>query len=235
MGIKKKLLAATLLLAIGGQAHAEYMELDWQEEGDGRAFLDMDTGIEWLKLGETVGYSINSVSDEFGAGGEFEGWRLATRSEVTSIAADLIDYQIKEGETYANWSSSDQPQIYEDFMSLFGMTLVNDDYLYSYGYYKNDFTTAGLSNNVLMTGVLSSTGTRLYEDYEHSSYSYNNIDNIVGVYLVADGGATLTTQANMSLVANNPNAAINNVSGPVGALLMTAGLFGLGAVRRRPR
>jgi hypothetical protein len=55
-----------------------------------------------------------------------------------------------------------------------------------------------------------------------------------GIYLVGDGGATLSTQEDMSLVSNNPlYAEANEVPEPSGVLLMASGLFGLGAMRRK--
>jgi hypothetical protein len=227
--MKKALLTSALLgfMTLSGAAHADYITLDWQEEGDSRAFLSEETGIEWLKLDETTGYSVSSIPSEFGEGGEFEGWRLATRAEVNALMDDIIDYELNEGTTYANWSSTDVPGIYEEFMSLFGLTHESGNSTYSYGYYANDFATTGLDGDVLMTGVNSTNGTRLYEDYEHASYSYTNTSSIVGVFLTADGGATLSTQQDPTLVSNNANAMANQV--PVftfGAGLLALGLIG---------
>ena len=231
--LKKSLLAATLAVTMAGSANAGYISLDWQEEGDELAFLDEDAGLEWLKLGETAGYSIDSVMTEFDEGGLFEGWRLATREEVNNIYADLVDYTLNEGTTQSNWNSQ-QTQIYAEFASWFGWTRTTGGNYYSYGYYLNDMSTPGLDGEVLMSGVNYTGRTSLYDDFGHSTYTTSKTDSLVGIYLVGDGGATLTTQEDMSLVSNNPlYTSATTVPEPTGIALMAAGLLGLGAVRRR--
>ena len=55
---KKMVTAAFVLLASAG-AQAEMMHTDWQTEGDKQAYLDYDTGIEWIRLSQTENMSIN--------------------------------------------------------------------------------------------------------------------------------------------------------------------------------
>ena len=196
-----------------------------------RAFADDNAIVGGL--GRFRGHSVVVIGNEKGNCTESrihhnfgmakpEGYRKAQR-----LMDDIIDYELNEGTTYANWSSTDVPGIYEEFMSLFGLTHESGNSTYSYGYYANDFATTGLDGDVLMTGVNSTNGTRLYEDYEHASYSYTNTSSIVGVFLTADGGATLSTQQDPTLVSNNANAMANQV--PVftfGAGLLALGLIG---------
>ena len=118
--LKKSLLAATLAVAMAGSANAGYISLDWQEEGDELAFLDEDAGIEWLKLTETAGMSINDVQAELGAGGLYEGWRLASAFEVESITKDLTGYS--ESASLSNVSYDKTTRMHEDFVDLFDWT-----------------------------------------------------------------------------------------------------------------
>ena len=243
--IKSKLVIGTLLTSMfmAGSASAEYISLDWQQEGDGLAFLDEDTGIEWLKFSETRNMSINEVAAELGSGGLFEGWRFPTYDEIISIVTDLTG----SGENQYRYNSTQNSEwvrsLYVDFATLFGWTYQyrsgiswNIDYDYrSYGSYmigdnlyvtgtrwRRDPVTINDSRNYSYTYV-DSTNESFDGDYKSTSY---------GVYLVGDGGATLTTQQDMSLVSNNPNAAIN-AHGPTGAVSFALGLFGLAAIRRK--
>ena len=232
--LKKSLLAATLAVTMAGSANAGYISLDWQEEGDELAFLDEDAGLEWLMLTETAGMSLNEVVTELDEGGMFEGWRLASRSEVTDLFIDVIDYaSFNEGTTTASWSGA-RGNIYGEFTGLFGWTYTNSSAKYSYGLYLNDMETSTLTDEVLMGGVKYDGNTYLYEDYTSTSYSMDWSSGTTGIYLVGDGGATLSTQEDMSLVSNNPlYAEANEVPEPSGVLLMASGLFGLGAMRRK--
>jgi hypothetical protein len=234
--LKKSLLAATLAVTMAGSANAGYISLDWQEEGDELAFLDEDAGLEWLMLTETAGMSLNEVVTELDEGGMFEGWRLASRSEVTDLFIDVIDYDsFNEGTTTATWSGA-RGNIYGEFTSLFGWAYTNSSAKYSYGLYLNDMETSTLTDEVLMGGVKYDGNTYLYEDYTSTSYSMDWSSGTTGVYLVGDGGATLTTQEDMSLVSNNPlYATATEVSEPSGVLLMSASLLTVGFLRRKKR
>ncbi|MFT3718609.1 PEP-CTERM sorting domain-containing protein [Pseudorhodoferax sp.] len=48
---------------------------------------DSITGLEWLDLGLTSAYSYDGISTLMSAGGTFEGWRVATRTEVNAMVA----------------------------------------------------------------------------------------------------------------------------------------------------
>lgn len=47
--------------------------------------LDTGTGLRWLDVDISVNRSFNDVSGQFGAGGDFEGWRYATGAEVLNL------------------------------------------------------------------------------------------------------------------------------------------------------
>lgn len=47
--------------------------------------LDTGTGLKWLDVNLSVNRSFNDVSGQFGAGGDFQGWRYATGAEVLNL------------------------------------------------------------------------------------------------------------------------------------------------------
>jgi len=65
--------------------NAAIVSVDWQAAGDNLITLDTLNGLEWLDLTATVNRSYNDISSKFGSGEEFEGWRYATRVEVSDF------------------------------------------------------------------------------------------------------------------------------------------------------
>ena len=49
---------------------------------------DSVTGLEWLDLNQTTAFSFNSVSAEFGSGGAFAGFAMATPGQVDTMLND---------------------------------------------------------------------------------------------------------------------------------------------------
>ena len=78
--------SATLLsLFAVAPVNAALINVDWQNAGDGLLVRDTETGLEWLKLTETVGRSYSQVFGQLTAGGEFAGLRFASNAEVVDL------------------------------------------------------------------------------------------------------------------------------------------------------
>ena len=52
---------------------------------NGMTTTDTDQNLLWLDLTSSQGRSFDDVSSHFGVGGDFQGWRHATISEVTTL------------------------------------------------------------------------------------------------------------------------------------------------------
>ena len=65
--------------------YASIVSNDWQSNGDNLISRDTITQLEWLDLTETNGLTFDYVSNQLGVGGEFEGWRYATSTEVVEL------------------------------------------------------------------------------------------------------------------------------------------------------
>ena len=80
--------AAALIFSLNiSSAQAAFISQDSSFGADTITF-DTDTGLEWLDLTESTGLSVNEVQAELGAGGLYEGFTFATRSEIETLFFD---------------------------------------------------------------------------------------------------------------------------------------------------
>lgn len=87
-----RLLPLLFVLALPIQVSAELQLRDWQSAGDGLLLRDTSTGLEWLRLPQSQGLSVNDVTGQwFGntevrpPAGKFAGFRYATRDQVVQL------------------------------------------------------------------------------------------------------------------------------------------------------
>jgi hypothetical protein len=235
----KTTLIATVLLLSTASTQAAFVETDWNTTGDARATLHEETGLEWLDLSETNNMSINEVQALLDT--TYSGWRLPTRSEVSIMMNDIFSEATITEEKFNKQVviSGYHPSLYSNH--LFLQTIGHEVSRMSRGQYINDQygqrEYENSSYNVIFSGMYyGNTSTNTYmniaansaftgagEDFHQSQY---------GVYLVSDGGTTLSSQLDPSINANNAAAPINDVSAPT----IMGGLFtllGLVAIRRR--
>ena len=76
---------AAAFTAGASTAGAALTSSDWLNPGDGLLTIDSDTGLQWLDWSYTNNRSYNDVFSQLGAGGEFEGFRYATESEMRTL------------------------------------------------------------------------------------------------------------------------------------------------------
>lgn len=72
--------------------------------GAGAITYDPETQLEWLDLTFSRGRSYLDVSGEFGAGGDFEGFRHARAEELVELWTHAMIPEIDEGYTAANYA-----------------------------------------------------------------------------------------------------------------------------------
>jgi hypothetical protein len=234
----KATLIATVLLLSAASAQASLVETDWNNLGDGLATLDTDTGIEWLDLTQTLGMSINQAEGLLGS--TFDGWRLPTGAEVTQMMVNAFPSVASQTQWintggFTNDVTDNEAGV---FRGMFGVTYTSSDFDYSWGMFKNDSNIPHPSGNtftVLLSGVSDSKIDNLVTPYSNASLvnDYNYSHSSRAVYLVSDGGTTVSSILDPSLNANNPNAPETaNVSAPILTSLLGFGLLGF-ATRRR--
>jgi MYXO-CTERM domain-containing protein len=214
-------------------ANAGFVDTDRYTTGDKRAFLHEETGLEWLNLDETVGKSIDTVSSLLNS--TYDGWRFATDDEVELLVQSAFaPYSFNSGVTSISGTNDVVLHAYtSSWINLVSKTGAASN-LWDYGngfYTKNNGTVVTVEVISRVTHSLD----RVTEDATGgftTSTSYRN----TGVFLVSDGGTTLSSQLDPSLNINNPNSpASSNVSSPALLGLLGFGALVFGARRRTNR
>ncbi len=232
MNILTKLLTAGVFAITSLGANAELLATDYLSEGDMKSTLDTQSGLEWLDLTYTDGMSIDQVKAALPT--TFSGWRMPTPDEVVSLMMHAIPSKADFVQTLGNasWFYNDISlfQEVDNFASFFGYTQDSGQHHYSMGMFES------ASGQTLYSGILDDQSPSydmvLYSGALYSSKT-NAAHNSVGVFLVSDGGTTLSS-------INNPN--INNIgfSGDVNApadvdVPVALGLVGLLGLLAGPR
>jgi MYXO-CTERM domain-containing protein len=260
--LKVTLIAATLLLSITS-AQAGFLNTDWETTGDSKATLHEETGLEWLDVSETFDKSHNTVVSELDT--TYSGWRLPSVDElgammssyIESVTGDQVDAPYG---SYAKTSTSSN--LFDVARSRFGGSLCSVSGSYCSTYDRNATRTRGQVMGVAYNPDFAAEGGHEYAKvgitftrhniYDQPSYTEHTYfrngqqsasasnawwgsGTKVGVWLVSDGGTTLSSQSDPAMNANNAAAPINEVSAPALLGLMGLGLFGFAARRRNAK
>lgn len=187
----KNLFLLTALCA--GSAQAALVSSDWKTAGDNKATVDTQTGIEWLKLDNTKGYTFAKY--KAGQYTELAGWRLPTLVEVQQLIATNFP-----GMTPSTQNAYDATRATNWFAAM-GITDPAGARSGSMGY------------------VLADNGWQVYQfgqawnygsfwnsvpwNETSSSQLYNSTSIYSGMFLVNDGGLTLSSKLNPLINQNN--------------------------------
>jgi hypothetical protein len=223
---------ASILLGSSSSVYADIVDMDWKIEGDGRAFLDEATGTEWIKLNETLGYSLDDMTNTLNTTNEYDGFRIATEGEVNALMFEMLtgmpNLTINTNFDYPKYDSSVYADraLMQSYISVLGQTKQQSTNKAIIGlYYNND--GGGLISNAISYLTSSSIYASMYYDRD---FLTSNSAGTAGIFLVSDGGATWSSSNYPELMANN--TAASNVNAP---LLSIAGLvlMGLSGLRKR--
>lgn len=200
--MRKVLLCAILLLSASLPSHAQFVRTDWKVEGDSAALLDTTTGVEWLHFRYTDGMSVNQVLGLTET--TFQGWRLPTIEEVTTLLNNFFPVVFEMGQPKSVSPTGPEGKL---FGAWFGET--------------KDFGTDAFSRGMLIgaNGTATYSGVWFNKNPQYNSYSLSYLSNSysldyrhdnLAVFLVSDGGATLSSINDPMLNINNPAAPINS-------------------------
>lgn len=207
----KKILLATMALACFS-ANAALIQTDWKTEGDGLAFVDEETGIEWLKLTETAGMSFNELSQEMDttyAGWEFAGYHdtldvLEKIFVTTDISSERDGVFFSKQYNFSSYNSD-----FDMFTHYFGANVAGVKG-YTYGAMTNPFT----GSMSLYGGNKGKVSQGYYYNYYLNYATFNDTDanERTGFYLTSNGGTTYSSINNPEINENNANSPYNAVS-----------------------
>ncbi len=213
--LKKIAFISALALSSMG-ANAEFIATDFLVSSDHRATLDTETGLEWLDLDYTTNMSIAEAEALMGEGQSLEGWRLPTQSEMLTLLGNIFPIAKTNNALYTGfaWGTSSTEEA-QNFRSFFAE---QRNATYQYGLFRMDDGLSYISGSYI-GGLYAGIDFYAYERFSKS-----------GVWLVSDGGTTLSSINDPSINANNPNAPVANV--PVTFALGGLAMLGLGLRRK---
>lgn len=227
--ILKSLILGLSLATASFASTAEMISTDWLSSGDSKATLNTETGKEWLDLTVTDGMSIAQVQSMLDT--TLSGWRLPTRSEVLTFMQASFTSTTLRNQQHAVLAGGAIGQDVIDFNNNVGLTIGSDR---AFGIFLNDQKSELGGSDLLYSGARS--GYYVYNNYNTSLSQYSSSDSF-GVYLVSDGGTTLSSIENPSLNINNPEAPVNNATSsvPVSSsfILMGLAMAGFGSSLRK--
>lgn len=214
-------LAVAMLLS--AQAHAAFTTTHWKSNGDGLATLDTSTGKEWLDLSYTSNWQPQSVLDAMQTGGSLAGWRLPTKTEVVTLINNWFGQSWNPTNSFTIQYFGGYPHNAVGFFNSFGITKsigeISNGHRWSAGLY---FDSNGSS--LLGAGAYhrNSWGDHTSSAWinESTGLSVNSINlDGRGMFLVSDGGLTMSSKDDPSLNASNPNAPFHQR--PIGGSTIT--------------
>jgi len=199
---------------------------------DENSYIDLTTELEWIDFGQTNNMSYTYVSSQLNLGGQFEGWRLPTQTEVNQMWLNLflplnprIEELLLNGEFEGMDGKQEIGSVYTELFTVIGYNLFvptnnYDERKESTGWFIND------------QGEFSRVRTIEYTDNYGSNGNY---DDYVQLDLTTDFGETAggTTRAWSTLLVKdwvNPDAEeddVISVPEPSSALLFMLSLLGL--------
>ena len=229
--IKSLLISSALVATMTSfTSHAGIISTDWHSEGDSLSSLHQETGIEWLDLTVTKGKSLKYVLEQTETGGIYDGWRLPTLDEISNLFSYAFNKEFTKYDSESITTSQ-----FNSFSSLFGLTQSYYNNNRSWNKQINGWT---YEDGVLYQTIVNNGYSSKYAQVSTGAggSSIETVSSYRGVWLVNDGGVTLSSINNPSLNINNENAPINGgyASVPVSGTLaiLSLSLIGFGSRRK---
>lgn len=223
--------SAVFAISMSLPASAAFVYTDWKNTGDKAAILDSNTGIEWLRLDHVNKKSMAQILSELST--VYAGWRLPTNDEVTALMTGIYG-----GANMEFTNTTSRSGTYRNGANAFINMMSNG--------YKTTAHHVGLyydENGVVrLAGAYANEGGAYTISYGLSYGATLNENSVLshyraGVFLVSDGGTTLSSINDPFLNVNNPNAPINSEAPADVSASSLAGIgvlsLGLMMIRRR--
>ncbi len=108
---------------------------------NGNYTADTATGLDWLDVTLSQGRSYDDVANQFGSGGDFEGWGFATTAQFVTLLVNATGLSTTEIANPLGYVLSNSDKAH-DIVTLLGNTCVDPactsswDIRYTYGWVK---------------------------------------------------------------------------------------------------
>ncbi len=193
--MKKSRIFGLLFCLLSTKVFAGLVEHDWLNSGDSLITYDNASGLEWLDLTVTRGWSVGQTIDILANNSLYSGWRMAEQSEVKNLFEHVLftDFTFDQasfpGNVIYGTGTREQGLL---MTSLFGNTAPQYEAV-SYG-------IASIGDNLVEFhgSFVSGTDNRLYHnDTLDNNFSYSQ----AGVFLVRGDSASVPESAPVTLFA----------------------------------
>ncbi|MFT7109657.1 MAG: hypothetical protein ACI843_001319 [Psychrobacter glaciei] len=91
------------------------------------SFIDEATGIEWMDFGVNNVMTFREVSDELQRGGIYEGWSIASETQVMALWHELYFSTAETFYAYRFFAYTSNNPLWEDYLSIMGFNELRQD------------------------------------------------------------------------------------------------------------
>jgi len=190
------------------------------------SFIDQTTGFEWMDFGVNNNDSYNTVISQLGAGGTYEGWRLASQDEVYDLWTNAFtglgaDSERNAGNLYGRNQVFDQDSadntVLDSIFSMMGYNRLS----YTYG---ASFLPVFESFGLFAVSDTNSYGYLSLKDQDYSRGSWSD-SVIIGI---GNGTALFDiAQERTSTMLIRDSGPLTSVPEPSSIAIMSLSLLGL--------
>lgn len=225
-----------------GSANAALVSVDWKTKGDGLALVDQQSGIEWMTLdgfkefSSTNGHGYKLIDYVNNTNNMLQGWRLPTFDEVAQLFSNNLYYEKAKNNASGilngsrRWDTGYDAK-FSGVVNYLGYTHTGPDYKYTNVTYINKY--GNLSQAYFWD---SNTSQNQSGGQYRYAYTQDNLENYSAsgmlLFLVSDGGSTLSSIEDPTININNENAPINAVPLTSTGIILSS-LLGFLGIRRK--
>lgn len=196
----------------------------------GDFLADTATGLNWLDVTQSVNMSYSAVSSQFGAGGQFEGWRYATGDEFNALITNATGTPTAGNYGYIN----QEVDRTDALVALLGSTLDTywtNAYGTTYDAFVGRAEGEAVDYTYGMLADLTSFGSPWIAMIYDGEYAINQVVNDYSRAHQAFTGTNLANYVTGSFLVRQETS----IPEPSAIALLAIGLLGLGVSRRRAR
>lgn len=196
-------------------------------------FIDTSTNIEWMDFGVNNDLTFNEVKDELGKGGRYEGWQLASLSQVYEMfenaffafseATTTKSHNGVDGHWKASHGKGEEGSVFKSLLNIMGY-----NEFYNFGVNDTGYDAYGLveaNGGLYALSFEYHTGENLSRFVQGSDLQY---DDYAQVLKVRDSLASVRGSDISTLLVRT-----TEVSEPSAFAILAFGLMALFGNRRR--